>query len=64
MEEQIRELTAEASTLGWRPGYRPDSIVHQGLVFNLHADISVEGDVIAWVYVASNANANLTVFND
>jgi len=63
MEEQIRELTAEASTLGWRPGYRPDSIVHQGLVFNLQdTDVSIDGDVIAWIYMAPGTK--LTVFND
>jgi hypothetical protein len=59
--------TAEASTLGWRPGYSPNAIFHDSKVF-----VKVAETELFWTYqevqddgVTVNPDGDvITVFND
>jgi hypothetical protein len=57
------DLTAEASTLRWAPGFRPYTIQLDGITAQLATERKSEGRIYAWVYDLGS-NRKLTVYND
>jgi hypothetical protein len=62
----MNDLVAEASTLGWRVGFRPGRLfIHQGKIFIFQRTefSDDESEILAWIYRAEDGT-KLTVFND
>ena len=56
---------AEASSLGWKPGYRARTLMFQGAEFMLvQTKKDSEGDVMFWLYFSSYIQKYIKVFND